>query len=152
MRAGIATTIRFNPKDCMAVVDVIEAAGLMLPGMTFSSAASLAITMAFQEMMKQGKIPERDGFEYTEIMSKITAKGNSKTARRISDNIYRAAMAGDPVAVSVMQTPSTGNAIDPEKRYFFPRDWEGMDEPFEVFAARRLKDHNELCIMVEDKK
>lgn len=68
MRPGLVVTIRVNPKDCMAVVDVIRKTGMDIPGASFASLVSLTLGSLLQMAREAELIPTRDGFEYSEMM------------------------------------------------------------------------------------
>lgn len=69
MKAGRVVTIRLNPRDCMAVVDLVQQLGAPIERMSFGSVVSLALTSALQTLRSAKMLPERDGFEYSEIMA-----------------------------------------------------------------------------------
>lgn len=69
MRPGKVTTLRINPQDCMAIVDVCKALGIPLTGATsFSQATKIALASCLESLRQSGTIPTRDGFEYSEMM------------------------------------------------------------------------------------
>ena len=90
MRPGKVASIRVNPKDCMGVVDVVEAAGLRVEGMSFPAMVSLALGSLLQTMRDQGIIPDRAGFEYNEIMAPFHGSRRSKRKLEITDTIHKA--------------------------------------------------------------
>jgi len=67
---GRVVSIRVNPTDCMAVVDLVDKIGLHIPGMSFSQAVSIALSSAMESLRRAGAIPTRDGFEFSEMMQK----------------------------------------------------------------------------------
>ncbi len=44
MRAGLAVTIRVNPKDCQSVLDVMEKLGINTTGQSFSQLVALTFS------------------------------------------------------------------------------------------------------------
>ena len=68
MRPGRVAQIRLNPKDCMTVVDIVNQAGGIKPSMSFAQAVSLALGCAFETFRKKGVVPDRDGFEFNDMM------------------------------------------------------------------------------------
>lgn len=67
-KVGRVVQIRVNPKDCMAVVDVIQAARMHFTGMSFAQAVSTALACAMESFRQNNIVPTRDGFEYTAMM------------------------------------------------------------------------------------
>lgn len=67
MRAGSVVNIRVNPRDSMSVVDLVKQSGLAMEGMSFAQMVSLALSGCLEELRKRGVVPERSGFEYSEI-------------------------------------------------------------------------------------
>lgn len=78
IRPGVVTTIRVNPADAMAVVDVVNAAGVYTKGMSFASMVSLALSSLLQTMRDQDVIPKRDGFEYNELVQPYLGQNGKK--------------------------------------------------------------------------
>ena len=67
-RSGNVVTIRVAPKDCMSIVDVVKASGIHTGGMSFSMLVSLALSSSMQTFRDQGIVPDREGWEYGEIV------------------------------------------------------------------------------------
>ncbi len=80
MRAGRVTSIRVNPSDCMGVIDVVECAGVQQSGASFAMHVSLALSVCIETMRKNGLIPERTGYEYSEMMQRF--EGNEGQKKR----------------------------------------------------------------------
>ena len=89
MRAGRVCQIRVNPKDCMTIVDIVEDAHMLVQGMSFSRAVSIALSCALEVLRHNKLVPERDGFEYTKIMSPFPddRKGNTAFNYALSKNV-----------------------------------------------------------------
>ena len=87
MKPGRVVSIRLNPRDCLAVIDVVEKLSLNIRGMSFSQAVSIALASAMESLRQAGAIPERDGFEFTEMMQRYPAvtKGARGQALRITN-------------------------------------------------------------------
>ena len=78
LRAGNVVTIRVNPKDCMGVVDVIQKAGIYTPGMSFAQMVSICLSSVLQTLRDSEVIPERDGFEYLNVVGPYISKQSGK--------------------------------------------------------------------------
>lgn len=83
MMAGRVVRIRVNPKDCMSVVDAISKIGLSVKGMSFSQAVSIALSSALESFRQNGVVPERDGFEYSEMMKQFPEATQSSRAQAL---------------------------------------------------------------------
>jgi hypothetical protein len=86
MRPGRVVSVRVNPKDCLAVIDVLEKVGQLVPGMSFGQAVSLVLAISLETARSNKFIPTRDGFEYSEMMQQFPAKDcqTSKRSQRIT--------------------------------------------------------------------
>lgn len=84
MKPGQVVSIRVSPKDCMSVVDAIKGNGFYTPGMSYPAMVSMILAASLESMRKQGLIPTRDGFEYTEIMGPYIGKGRNLRAHNIT--------------------------------------------------------------------
>lgn len=80
-KPGRVARIRLNPKDCMSVVDVINAAGINTRGMSFASAVSLSLSSLMETARQSNLIPTRDGFDYLDMMQQF--EGRSGQARKL---------------------------------------------------------------------
>ena len=109
MRPGKVATIRINPKDCMAVLDVCRSVGIELQGASFASLTSLALSSLLQTMRDHKIIPERDGFEYGEMMAPFTGGNNARKAA-IADTIHRA---GSRLKISGLSQPGSPVELSP---------------------------------------
>ncbi len=84
MRPGRVVYIRVNPKDCMSVVDVASKVGLLPPGTAFAQAVSIALSSALESFRQSGVIPVREGFEFSQMMSKFPSTAGEKRLRALS--------------------------------------------------------------------
>src|SRR5258708_6907366 len=78
MSVGETVKIRVNPRDCMGVVDVINNTGMVTVGMSFPMACSLVLSSLLESARQAKLIPERDGFEYLEVMQQFSDKDKRK--------------------------------------------------------------------------
>ena len=81
MKAGRIARIRINPRDCMSIVDMLDAAGLYQPNMSFAHAVSIALGSALETFRQHEVIPTRDGFEYLERMARFP---DTTTGRKVT--------------------------------------------------------------------
>lgn len=77
MKPGEVVTIRVNPRDCMAVADIVQSVGMNVQGMAFSQAVAIALSALLETMRASKAIPEREGFEYLEVMKPYVVKKRS---------------------------------------------------------------------------
>lgn len=83
LKAGVVTSLRINPKDCMSIVDVLDKTGLLKAGMSFSSMAALTLSVLLETMRERGDIPTRDGFEFSEMVGPYL---NGNQSRKVAIN------------------------------------------------------------------
>lgn len=69
-RSGKVVNIRLSTTDCMAAVDVCKKGGLTGHA-SFAATVSSAIKLMFAAYRDMELIPTRDGFEWTEMMSRF---------------------------------------------------------------------------------
>ena len=100
MKAGQVIRMRLTPSDCMAVADILGMVGVSPASMSMSGAASLALTVAFEELRSMGKIPRRFGYEYNELMQQFSKSSNMKEKLAKTNQIYHDAMRGARVTLS----------------------------------------------------
>lgn len=79
MKAGRVVYIRVNPKDCMSCIDVCQKVATVTKGMSYAQLVSMALATLLETMRANHVIPNRDGFEYNEMMQPWSdGKGNTK--------------------------------------------------------------------------
>jgi len=76
-KMGKTMYIRVNTKNCMAVRDALVLAGLNPGDFTLPGATARVLDMLLSAMMKDGLIPDRDGFEYLELMGEFKQQDKS---------------------------------------------------------------------------
>ncbi len=59
--------IRLNPEDVMGCIDIINKSGIQTAGMSLAMVARLALSSFLQAARNSGTIPQRDGFEYSQM-------------------------------------------------------------------------------------
>lgn len=89
MRAGSVASIRVNPRDSMSVVDVIKSTGMYVEGMSFPQMVSLALSGCLQALRDNKVIPDRQGFEYNEVMEGILNSGRGGKKLILADRIHK---------------------------------------------------------------
>lgn len=70
-KVGIVITIRVNPTDSMAIIDMIDKLKMYTPGMSFSLATSIALRGMLEAMRHNNVIPTRDGGEFLDMLSRF---------------------------------------------------------------------------------
>jgi hypothetical protein len=106
MKAGAVVSIRVNTTDLMSVIDMVNKAGAFFNGMSLSSAVSLGLSIATEELRRQGKLPVRDGFEYSAMIEPFTInKRNNRVKRAFAEAKYLNDAAGCIPALPA-QTPA----------------------------------------------
>lgn len=89
MRAGSVASIRVNPRDSMSVVDIVKSTGMYVEGMSFPQMVSLALSGCLQALRDNGVIPDRQGFEYQEVMKGILNSGHGGKKLIIANRIHK---------------------------------------------------------------
>lgn len=70
-KIGIVITIRVNPTDAMAIIDMVDKLKLYTMGMSFSLATSIALRGMLEAMRHNNVIPTRDGSEFLDMLSRF---------------------------------------------------------------------------------
>ena len=87
MNPATVVRIRILPADVMTGIDLCHAAGINTERMALASVMRLAFAVAMQAFRTQGVAPERDGFEYNEMVSRYKTENRSTksaTGRNLS--------------------------------------------------------------------
>lgn len=74
MRPGEVVSLRLNPLDCMAIVDMLKIGGVDTEGISFSQAVATVVQSMLESARIQAVIPVRDGFDYMEVMRPFSRK------------------------------------------------------------------------------
>ncbi|MFI5423123.1 MAG: hypothetical protein ACHQWH_04205 [Nitrososphaerales archaeon] len=77
-KIGKAMYIRVSPKNCMAICDALKLAGLQPSDFTFSSATARVLDMLLAGLIRDGVIPERDGFEFLNMMGEFVQQNRAQ--------------------------------------------------------------------------
>lgn len=85
-KPGRTVNMRINPSNCMGVYDVILKVGMNPGDMTFSEAASKCFDMFMRGMRQANDIPEREGFEFNELMQAFKQPFNPAIGVKILEN------------------------------------------------------------------
>lgn len=96
MKAGMVTQIRVNPKDCLAVLDIMVAIGVdPYDGRSFAQCVSLALSSLIG-VARRGDIitREEDGFQYLNRMAVFLNSRNNKKKHTAAESLYRRAAQG----------------------------------------------------------
>lgn len=81
MKAGRVIRMRVNPRDCISVADVIELLGLKPELLTFDSACRIVLSALLESARQSGRIPDREGFEFTQFMQRFELHSNDRTKK-----------------------------------------------------------------------
>lgn len=87
MKVGRVVYIRVNPKDCMSCIDVCQKVGTVTTGMSFAQLVSLALSSLLETVRRDGAIPTRGGFEYSQMLQPWSGGGNTKTTVQLNKAI-----------------------------------------------------------------
>lgn len=110
----MVATIRVNPKDCMAVLDVMEAVGITIEGMSFPAMVSLTLSSLLQTARDNGQIPTRDGFEFSQMMAPYIGQRRTKKKLQIADAMHKL---GSSVSAPKLSAPQRGAFQVPAGRH-----------------------------------
>jgi len=107
MTPGEKVAMRVKPGELMACVDVLEAAGVSVSGMSLSSMVRCALNILVQSAIDAGSIPKRDGFDYNERIAPFK-RANLRTKVQIGRTISMAEKyrAGDDATVALGRLPT----------------------------------------------
>lgn len=142
MRPGMVATIRVNPKDCMAVLDVMEAVGITIEGMSFPAMVSLTLSSLLQTARDNGQIPTRDGFEFSQMMAPYIGQRRTKKKLEIAKTMHEL---GSSVHAPKLSKPRRGGFELPQPQ---ARSAHGDDES--ELSVPKERGPFDLPVMVED--
>ena len=104
MTPGLVISIRVNPKDVMAVIDVLDYLGIPKANLSFAQATKLVLASALESFRQQGIVPNRSGFEYSKMIEPFEQQNfNSRGAKLKSAKMLR--QPGVEVRPVVEETP-----------------------------------------------
>ena len=110
MTPGERISMRVKPRELMASVDILKAVGVDIQGVSVSELVRLAFNVLVESAIKNKQIPERDGFEYTELLAPFK-RANLRTKVAVGQTIALAelhrAAAGLPPAFGSLPQPTT---------------------------------------------
>ena len=89
MRAGSVVSIRVNPRDSMAVVDLMKQSGLLTQGMSFAQMVSIALSGCLEELRKSKAIPTREGYEYADVCGPYVMNVRNGRKLAITEQIHK---------------------------------------------------------------
>lgn len=163
LKSGHVISLRVNPTDCMSVVDVVRKAGVYTPGMSFSMMVSLALSSVLQTLRDCEVIPERDGYEFNELMGPHLGKQNKRkyevtqTIKSIGSDLH---VRGLSKPRQEIPQESRGEYIEPELTAEQRRIWSRLGElqakmdlaeqegSGVVFSAGDMQEFNHLNTLV----
>jgi len=117
MTPGEKVAMRVKPGELMACVDVLEAAGVSVLGMSLSSMVRCALNILVQSALDAGSIPKRDGFDYNERIAPFK-RANLRTKVQVGRTISMAEKyrAGDDATVALGRLPTPAAEMSEEER------------------------------------
>ena len=110
MKAGMVTTVRISPKDCISILDILDVAQVRRDNMSFASCTSLALSSLIGMARQAGIIEEPDGFAFLDKVGPYRDGKNNKVKRLTSNSLYLAAQHGS-AAISL---PRVNTSMPPQ--------------------------------------
>lgn len=106
-KGGMVARVRVSPKDCLAIVDIMKAAGMDPYLHSFSGCVAIALSSLIGVARKGGIIArEEDGFQYLQVMEPFMGQSSTLAKRERTNTLYERAQAGiespAPVLSSLM--------------------------------------------------
>lgn len=94
-KGGEVVRIRVNPKDCLGILDAMEAIGMDPLGHSFSSCVAITLNSLIAMARKAGALPqEEDGEKYWERMAPFRAGQSTQVKRERTNAFYNRGMQG----------------------------------------------------------
>lgn len=105
MSPGEKVWMRVKPRELMACVDVLRAAGVDINGVGVSGLVRLALAVLIESAVKAKQIPDREGFEYLELITPFK-RANIRTKVQVGHAIRMAELEREsidkPTALGVL--------------------------------------------------
>lgn len=89
-RPGRVVQIRLNPKDCMSAIDLWDKLQITIEGVSFAQVVSTALNSSLETFRRNGILPERQGFEYSEMMARFPDSAHRSRTLQINEAMYKA--------------------------------------------------------------
>lgn len=95
-KAGMVVQIRVNPKDCLAILDIMHACNIdPYDGRSFAQCVSIALSSMIGMTRRASIIAEEeDGFQFLNRMGPFLNSKNDKRKHRYDDALYKRAEHG----------------------------------------------------------
>src|SRR5215831_772816 len=94
-KGGIVARIRINPKDCLAILDIMEAMELQPYKYSFSGCVSAAISSLIDLARRQGLIPtEETGEQFFNRLGPFLGQSSTRVKRERTNHLYERALNG----------------------------------------------------------
>jgi hypothetical protein len=94
-KGGLVARIRVNPKDCLGILDVMEAMGLAPTQHSFSGCVAISLSSLIALARKQEVIPqEENGFQYLNRLSPFLNQQSTRVKRERTNLLYEKAQHG----------------------------------------------------------
>lgn len=86
MKPGVVVQIRVPPADVMSCIDLVKKANLITQGMSIAEVVRLALSGLCGGARKAGLIPQRDGFEFNEMIQPFRTWGQARKLQITNDS------------------------------------------------------------------
>lgn len=95
-RAGMVVQLRINPKDCLGILDIVNACNIdPYDGRSFAQCVSIALSAMVGMSRRAGIIvEEEDGFQFMNRLGPFLDSKNDKRKYRYDDALYKRAEKG----------------------------------------------------------
>lgn len=112
MKGGMVVRIRLNPKDCLAILDIMETMGIDVRQRSFASCSSSAFSslIALARKMKVIK-EEEDGFQFLNRMAPFLNETNNKVKQAQSKILWERAQYGSEPPQLVQPSPAKSDVV-----------------------------------------
>jgi len=131
--------MRVRPGELMACVDVLEAAGVQVNGLSLSGMVRCALNVLIQSALDAGSIPKRDGFDYNERIAPFK-RASLATKVQVGHTLALAEKyrAGDDMSVALGRLPEVLVVTEEERRVRAAAAKRGED-PVAALSEHRMK-------------
>lgn len=111
-KGGLVARVRVNPKDCLAILDVMEAIGMDPYQHSFSGCVAIALSSLIAVARRAGAIKEEeDGLQYLNRTEYFHGQVSTKVKRERTNTLYERGQRGFTAPIPPIREPQKGDII-----------------------------------------
>ena len=128
MKPGKVLTLRVRPEDILTAFDIVAQTGAAPQNYSLATIVNSALGISFATLRKLNLVPEREGFEYNEVLNSWNAARAARSVQLENTTLLNSS----PLKPLTTQPEEDRKQLRIEelrvKKEFNPRKWTSTDE------------------------